>query len=77
MAQWIVLPGGRIVRFRNRPVRHHCGRRRRGRPALGYGPCYPLNGARHIRRASRAALRRAWSEAAELEQIIVPVVRPR
>ena len=47
---WVVLPGGRVTRFKAPQVRHHCRKRRRGRPAVGVGLCYPLNEARQVRR---------------------------
>lgn len=61
---WIVLPGGRITRFKARQSRHDCRKRRRGRPAVGVGLCYPVNEARRERRRLRAELRRALGTAA-------------
>jgi hypothetical protein len=62
MAVWIVRPGGRLVRFRNRQVRHRCSRRKRGRPTVGNGPCYVINLARAQRRALNAHLRQELLE---------------
>jgi len=62
MAVWIVRPGGRPVRFRNQHTSHPCGKKRHGRPALGYGACYTVNVARRIRRTMNTALRRALRE---------------
>lgn len=65
MAVWIVIPGGRITRFRNRPTLHSCRRKRHGRPAVGLGLCYNRNVARHIRRVANGRLARAIREGSE------------
>lgn len=75
MAVWEVLPGGRVKRFRNRPARHACGRRRKGRPGVGYGLCYAgsLRPARAARRFLAAQLRRAGLDRAALEDLALLV----
>ena len=64
MATFFRLPGGRLKRFRRRHTYHPCGKRRRGRPAVGYGACHgwepSLN--RRCRREAKAELRRAWAD---------------
>jgi hypothetical protein len=74
---WVVLPGGRVKRFKRSQVMHDCRRRKKGRPAVGVGICYPLNEARRARRLMNAQLRRAWREAASLEDVGVVVPRAR
>jgi hypothetical protein len=74
---WVVLPGGRVKRFKRPQVMHDCRRRKKGRPAVGVGICYPLNEARRVRRLMNAALRRAWREAEALEEVDVAVPRVR
>jgi hypothetical protein len=66
---WVVLPGGRIKRFKAPQVRHDCRKRRKGRPAVGVGLCYPLNEARRVRRLMEVQLRRGLREAASLEDV--------
>jgi hypothetical protein len=68
---WMVLPGGRIKPFKRPQVKHDCRRRRRGRPAVGVGPCYPLNIARQARRVMNRQLRRAVREAESLEEVFL------
>jgi hypothetical protein len=75
MADWIVRPGGRIVRFRNRQVRHWCSRRRHGRPVVGNGPCYIINVSRLARRRLAAQLRRQLREQADLADVALVVPR--
>lgn len=71
MADWIARPGGRLVRFRNQQVRHWCSRRRKGRPVVGNGPCYPINRARAIRRRLAAQLRRQLREQPALDDVVL------
>jgi hypothetical protein len=61
MRAWIVLPGGRLKRFRNRRTRHNCGKRRKSRPRVGYGLCHGReeSGSRVERRLRRADLQKA------------------
>ena len=66
---WVVLPGGRVKPFKAPQVRHRCRKRRKGRPALGVGLCYPVNEARQERRGMNAQLRRALREASSLEDV--------
>lgn len=66
---WVVLPGGRTKRFKAPQVRHHCRKRRKGRPAVGVGLCYRENEARRARRGMNAQLRRALREAGSLEDV--------
>lgn len=75
MAVWIVRPGGRPVRFRNRQTRHWCSRRKHGRPTVGNAPCYPVNSARAIRRSLAAQLRRQLREQPDLADILFVVPR--
>jgi hypothetical protein len=75
MADWIVRPGGRLVRFRNRQARHWCSRRKKGRPTVGNGPCYVVNAARAVRRDLRAQLHRQLRDHADLEEIRLVVPR--
>jgi hypothetical protein len=78
MADWIVRPGGRIVRFRNRPTLHACRRRRHGRPSVGRGLCYPFNVARRMRRMLDAKWARALNERtdADYSDVELPIARP-
>ncbi len=62
MSHWIARPGGKLVRFRNRPTTHHCSRRKHGRPAVGNGLCYGVNVSRRMRHSLNAELRRALRE---------------
>jgi len=75
MATWEILPGGRIKRFRNRRVRHHCGKRKHSLPAIGRGVCYRVNKVRVIRRALGAQLRAAGHDREELEEFAFAVPR--
>jgi hypothetical protein len=77
MALWEVLPGGRIKRFQNRQVRHHCRKRRRGRPAIGKGLCYRVNVARAQRHYLAAQLRQLSYDASSLDDfaLVVPSSR--
>jgi len=75
MPDWDVLHGGRVKRFRNRQVRHHCSKRRHGRPAVGRGLCYRVNQARAIRRALAAQLRAAGHNVELLEEFAFVVPR--
>jgi hypothetical protein len=74
MAIWEVLPGGRIKRFQNRQVRHHCSKRQRGQPAVGRGLCYRLNAARAQRHYLEAQLRQLGHDDSSLEDfaLVVP-----
>ena len=76
MAIWIVRPGGRIVRFRNRQARHRCSRRRKGRPAVGNGLCYGVNAARAARHDMNAQLRRQVRDGIALHDITLVVPHP-
>jgi hypothetical protein len=67
MAVWEVLPGGRIKRFQNRQVRHHCSKRQRGRPAIGKGLCYRVNVARAQRHHLDAQVRQLGYDESSLE----------
>ena len=73
MADWIVRPGGGLVRFRNRQVRHWCSRRKKGRPVIGNGPCYLVNAARQTRRRLAAQLRRQLREREDVADLILVV----
>ena len=72
---WVVVPGGRTKRFRNRQARCGCSKRRKGRPALGRGICHPINEARAARRRMDAQLRRAvraWGSVEEFGLQVPP-----
>lgn len=74
MAVWEALLGGRLKRFQNRQVRHHCSKRRRGRPAVGKGLCYRVNVARAQRHYLEAQLRRLSYDDSSLEDfaLVIP-----
>ncbi len=72
MAVWIVRPGGRLVRFRNKRVRHRCSRRKKGRPAVGTG-CYRSNPARRLRRHLEAQLRRQLTRGVDFVDVTLAV----
>ena len=74
MAVWEVLPGGRIKRFQNRQVRHHCSKRQGGRPAIGKGLCYRVNVARAQRHYLEAQIRQLGYDESSLEEfaLVVP-----
>ena len=70
---WVVLPGGRVKRFKAPQVKHDCRKKRHGRPAVGVGLCYHRNEARQVRRFMNEQLRRALREAASFEDVSVIV----
>jgi hypothetical protein len=71
MSVWIVLPGGNCKRFQNRQTRHHCGKRRKGRPRVGYGLCcgHDECPGRVERRFLKTQLRKAERSELGLEEI--------
>ena len=79
MAVWVELPGGRLKRFRNRPTRCPCAKRRKGRPRVGYGLCTGDCEARPRvwRRCFRAELRGAERDERRWEGVgrFAPYVR--
>ena len=75
MAHWIERPGGKLVRFRNRPTTHHCSRRKHGRPAVGNGLCYGANVSRRMRRRQNAALARALRAGNDYLNVVLPSSR--
>lgn len=60
MAKFDFLHNGRVKKFRNRQPRcPHCGKRRKGRPAVGYGTCWGWSQSpvRRLRRAHKLQIR--------------------